>query len=158
MVCLWSFSRYKIFMLKILYIIILPFLVITSNAAQKITITGNDTMQFDKREFTVKSGEKVELEFKNIGKLPKIAMGHNLVILKKGISSLKFGQKVMSLGASATNALPEGSMEDVIAATKLLGPDENEILTFTAPEPGDYQFVCSFPGHFAMMRGIMVVK
>ena len=158
MVCLWSFSRYKIFMLKILYIIILPFLVITSNAAQKITITGNDTMQFDKREFTVNSGEKVELEFKNIGKLPKIAMGHNLVILKKGISSLKFGQKVMSLGASATNALPEGSMEDVIAATKLLGPGENETLTFTAPEPGDYQFVCSFPGHFAMMRGIMVVK
>ena len=125
---------------------------------QTVTITGNDTMQFDKREFTVKSGEKVELEFKNIGKLPKIAMGHNLVILKKGISSLKFGQKVMSLGASATNALPEGSMEDVIAATKLLGPGENETLTFTAPEPGDYQFVCSFPGHFAMMRGIMVVK
>ena len=50
----------------------------------------------------------------------------------------------MSLGASATNALPEGSMEDVIAATKLLGPGENETLTFTAPEPGDYQFVCSF--------------
>jgi len=64
----------------------------------------------------------------------------------------------MSLGASATNALPEGSMEDVIAATKLLGPGENETLTFTAPEPGDYQLVCSFPGHFAMMRGIMVVK
>jgi azurin len=49
-------------------------------------------------------------------------------------------------------------MEDVIAATKLLGPGENETLTFTAPEPGDYQFVCSFPGHFAMMRGIMVVR
>ena len=130
----------------------------TSHAAQKVTITSNDTMQFDKREFTVKSGEKVALEFKNIGKLPKIAMGHNLVILKKGISSLKFGQKVMSLGASATNALPEGSMDDVIAATKLLGPGENETISFTVPEPGDYQFVCSFPGHFAMMRGIMVVK
>ena len=129
-----------------------------THAAQKVSITGNDTMQFDIKEFTVKSGEKVELEFKNIGKLPKIAMGHNLVILKKGISQLKFGQKVMSLGASATNALPEGSMEDVIAATKLLGPGEAETLTFTAPEPGDYQFVCSFPGHFAMMRGIMVVK
>ena len=115
-------------------------------------------MQFDTREFTVKSGEKVELEFKNIGKLPKIAMGHNLVILKKGISSLKFGQKVMSMGANATNPLPESSMVDVIAATKLLGPGESETITFTAPESGDYQFVCSFPGHFAMMRGIMVVK
>ena len=145
-------------MIKLLSYLIISTVATSTHAAQKVIITGNDTMQFETREFTVKSGEKVELEFKNIGKLPKIAMGHNLVILKKGISSLKFGQKVMSLGASATNALPEGSMEDVIAATKLLGPGENETLTFTAPEPGDYQFVCSFPGHFAMMRGIMVVK
>ena len=103
----------KFYMSKLISYLALVSFAITSHAAQKVTITGNDTMQFDKREFTVKSGEKVELEFKNIGKLPKIAMGHNLVILKKGISSLKFGQKVMSLGASATNALPEGSMEDV---------------------------------------------
>ena len=145
-------------MIKLLSYLIISTVATSTHAAQKVFITGNDTMQFDKREFTVKSGEKVELEFKNIGKLPKIAMGHNLVILKQGISSLKFGQKVMSLGASASNVLPEGSMEDVIAATKLLGPGESETISFTAPEPGDYQFVCSFPGHFAMMRGIMVVK
>ena len=82
-------------MIKFICYLAITTIAITSHAAQKITITGNDTMQFDKREFAVKSGEKVELEFKNIGKLPKIAMGHNLVILKKGISSLKFGQKVM---------------------------------------------------------------
>ena len=145
-------------MIKLLSYLIISTVATSTHASQKVIITGNDTMQFDKREFTVKSGEKVELEFKNIGKLPKIAMGHNLVILKQGISSLKFGQKVMSLGASASNVLPEGSMEDVIAATKLLGPGESETISFTAPEPGDYQFVCSFPGHFAMMRGIMVVK
>ena len=144
-------------MIKLLSYLIISTVATSTHASQKVIITGNDTMQFDKREFTVKSGEKVELEFKNIGKLPKIAMGHNLVILKQGISSLKFGQKVMSLGASASNVLPEGSMEDVIAATKLLGPGESETISFTAPEPGDYQFVCSFPGHFAMMRGIMVV-
>ena len=137
----------------------MAFLAVSLNAAQKITITGNDTMQFDTKEFTVKAGEEVELELKNIGKLPKIAMGHNLVILKKGISAIKFGQKIMGMGASATNALPEESMEDVIAATKLLGPSESDVITFTAPlEAGDYQFVCTFPGHFAMMRGIMVVK
>ena len=145
-------------MTKFLSILTLATIAISTHATQKVTITGNDTMQFDKREFTVKSGEKVEIEFKNIGKLPKIAMGHNLVILKKGISSLKFGQKAMAMGANATNPLPEGSMGDVIAATKLLGPGETETITFTAPEPGDYQFVCSFPGHFASMRGIMVVK
>ena len=145
-------------MIKFLSILTLAIIATSTHATQKVTITGNDTMQFDKREFTVQSGEKVEIEFKNIGKLPKIAMGHNLVILKKGISSLKFGQKAMSMGANATNPLPEGCMGDVIAATKLLGPGETETITFTAPDPGDYQFVCSFPGHFAAMRGVMVVE
>ena len=60
-------------------------------ANEKIVITGNDTMQFSTREFSVPAGKKVELEFKNVGKLPKIAMGHNLVILKEGVSALSFG-------------------------------------------------------------------
>jgi azurin len=129
------------------------------NAVQKITITGNDTMQFDVKEFTVQAGEKIELTFKNIGKLPKLAMGHNLVILKEGIRPLKFGQKIMGMGASPSNPLPKESLEDVLASTKLLGPGESDIITFTAPKkPGLYQFLCSFPGHYAIMRGVMVVK
>ena len=125
---------------------------------KKITITGNDTMQFDLKSFDVKAGEKVELTFKNIGKIPKIAMGHNLVILKKGISAIAFGQKALGAGANATNALPDSVNGDTLTATKLLGPDESETITFTAPEAGDYEYVCTFPGHFAMMRGVMKVK
>ena len=125
---------------------------------KKITITGNDTMQFDLKSFDVKAGEKVELTFKNIGKIPKIAMGHNLVILKKGISAIAFGQKALGAGANATNALPDSVKGDTITATKLLGPDESETISFTAPEAGDYEYVCTFPGHFAMMRGVMKVK
>ena len=129
------------------------------NADHKITITGNDTMQFDVKEFTVQAGAKVELTFKNIGKLPKLAMGHNLVILKEGVSPLKFGQKIMGMGASPTNPLPKESLVEVIAATKLLGPGESEKLSFTAPkQEGLYQFLCSFPGHYAIMRGVMVVE
>ena len=129
------------------------------HADQKITISGNDLMQFDIKEFSVSAGEKVVLEFKNTGNLPKIAMGHNLVILKAGISGIQFGQKVMGRGASATTPLPEASKEDVLAATKLLGPGESDTITFTAPsEPGLHQYVCTFPGHFAMMRGNMTVK
>ena len=129
------------------------------NADHKITITGNDTMQFDVKEFTVNAGAKVEPTFKNIGKLPKLAMGHNLVILKEGVSPLKFGQKIMGMGASPTNPLPKESLEEVIASTKLLGPGESEKLTFTAPkQEGLYQFLCSFPGHYAIMRGVMVVE
>jgi azurin len=138
-------------------LLILPSLSIFADSVQ-ITISGNDTMQFDLKSFEVKAGQKVELTFKNIGKIPKIAMGHNLVVLKKGISAVAFGQKAMGAGANATNALPESVKGDTIASTKLLGPDENETITFTAPETGDYEYVCTFPGHFALMRGIMKVK
>ena len=87
---------------------------VTSGA--EIVITGNDTMQFDLKAFEVKAGEKVSLTLKNTGKLPKIAMGHNLVLLKKGVSAIAFGQKAMGAGANATNPLPDSVKEDVIAA------------------------------------------
>lgn len=125
----------------------------------EITISGNDTMQFDVKNFDVNAGKKVKITFKNIGKLPKIAMGHNLVLLKKGVSAIAFGQKALGAGANAVNPLPDSLKEDVIANTQLLGPGEEEIVSFTAPkEKGAYEYVCTFPGHFAMMRGTMTVK
>jgi azurin len=135
------------------------FLYAEKKADHKITISGNDTMQFDVKNFEVKAGKSVVITFKNAGKLPKIAMGHNLVLLKKGITAISFGQKALGAGANAVNALPDSLKGDVIASTKLLGPGEEEILSFTAPkETGAYEYVCTFPGHFAMMRGTMTVK
>ena len=125
--------------------------------AQEVVISGNDTMQFDVKSFEVKAGSKVKLTLKNIGQIPKIAMGHNLVVLKKGITAVAFGQKALGAGANPTNPLPDSLKGDVTAATKLLGPAESDTIEFTAPkEPGSY--VCTFPGHFALMRGIMSVK
>jgi len=124
-----------------------------------VTVTGNDQMQFDTRQFIVDKGSEVKLTFKNVGKLPKIAMGHNLVILKQGVSALAFGSKCLSNGANASNPLPDSVKSDVLASTKLLGPGESETITFKAPsKPGEYQYVCTFPGHFAMMRGVMTVR
>lgn len=126
---------------------------------KEVVITGNDTMQFDVKNFNVKAGEKVKLTLKNVGQVPKIAMGHNLVVLKKGITAIAFGQKALGAGANATNALPDSLKGEVIAATKLLGPGESETIEFTAPkEAGSYEYVCTFPGHFALMRGTMSVK
>ena len=76
-------------------------------ADQTVTISGNDMMKFDKTGFEVKAGTKVKLVFKNVGKIPKIAMGHNVVILKKGITAIAFGQKALAAGANAVNALPD---------------------------------------------------
>ena len=150
--------------MKTLQFILLSFLtcyisLFANDVAKEIVITGNDAMQFDLKKFDVSPGESVKLTLKNIGSIPKIAMGHNLVVLKKGVDALAFGQKVLASGGSATNALPKSLLGDVIAHTKLLGPGESETISFTAPEKsGDYQYVCTFPGHFAMMRGVMEVK
>mgnify|MGYP001198901350 CR=1 FL=1 len=128
-------------------------------AAQEVVISGNDTMQFDVKSFEVKAGSKVKLTLKNVGQIPKIAMGHNLVLLKKGVTAFAFGQKSLGAGASAVNPLPDSLKGDVIAHTKLLGPAESDTIEFTAPkEPGSYEYVCTFPGHFALMRGTMTVK
>ena len=150
--------------MKTLKLILLSFLtcyisLFANVVTKEIVITGNDAMQFDLKKFDVSPGESVRLTLKNIGSIPKIAMGHNLVVLKKGVDALAFGQKVLASGGSATNALPKSLLGDVIAHTKLLGPGESETISFTAPEKsGDYQYVCTFPGHFAMMRGVMEVK
>ena len=137
----------------------ISFAIAEKKANHEITISGNDTMQFDVKNFQVSAGKKVIITFKNSGKLPKIAMGHNLVLLKKGITAISFGQKALGAGANAVNPLPDSLKSDVIASTKLLGPGEEEVITFNAPkEKGAYEYVCTFPGHFAMMRGIMTVK
>ena len=128
-------------------------------ANTEITITGNDSMMFDVKQFSVSAGTDFKLTFKNIGNLPKIAMGHNLVVLKKDVTAIAFGQKVLAAGGSATNPLPDSVKGDVLVATKLLGPGETEVLNFKIPlETGSYEYVCTFPGHFAMMRGVMEVK
>ena len=132
---------------------------VTFSSASELTITSNDQMQFSVKEFEVQAGEDVEIVFKNVGKLPKIAMGHNLVILQKGVSAIAFGGKAAKAGANAINALPESVLSDVLISSKLLGPGESEMIRFKAPsDPGVHQFLCSFPGHYAIMRGLMIVK
>ena len=128
-------------------------------APQEITISGNDSMQFDVKNFEVNASKEVKIVFKNSGKWPKKMMGHNLVLLKKGVSAFAFGKKAMEAGANFVNPLPDSVKDDVIANTKLLGPGEEEVISFTAPkEKGAYEYVCTFPGHFAVMRGTMTVK
>ena len=121
-----------------------------------VVIEGNDTMKFDKEAFTVEAGKKVKLVFKNVGNLPKLAMGHNVVILKKGINVVEFA--TAALAASATEYIPEAKKDDIFAHTKMLGPKEETSIIFTAPEPGKYDYICTFPGHFAVMKGVMTVK
>ena len=46
----------------------------------------------------------------------------------------------------------------ILFYTKMAGPGEKTTVEFTAPAPGKYPFICTFPGHFALMKGIMIVE
>lgn len=125
---------------------------------EPITITANDQMRFAPAEFTVVPGDEVTLTLHNIGKLPKEAMGHNLVILQKGADAKAFA--AASMLHQKTDFIAPEWKDRILAAAKLLGPDQTDTITFKAPaEMGDYAFVCSFPGHAATgMVGVMHVK
>lgn len=121
-----------------------------------LVISGNDGMQFDKKELRVKAGQNVKLTLRHTGRMNVNVMGHNVVILNKGVNLNAFGAK--AAGAKATNYIPENSDSDIIAYTKLIGGGETTAIEFKAPEPGVYDFICSFPGHYALMKGKFIVE
>ena len=127
-------------------------------AAAVIEITANEAMKFNVTRFEVAAGQQVKLTLRNIGTMPKAAMGHNLVILKKDADVKAFADAAVM--AAATEYFPAAKADQAIAHTKLLGPKQSEEIVFTAPaEAGEYPFICSFPAHFiAGMKGVMVVK
>lgn len=129
--------------------------VANSGAVTTITITVvENMMKFDKKQVTVKAGQKVVINFEN----PDF-MQHNLVVIKPGTLD-KVGAAADVLARDPKGADKEyiPAIPEVLYATKLLNPEETVKLEFTAPAtPGDYPFVCTFPGHWRMMNGIMKV-
>ena len=77
------------------------------------------------------------------------------IFLKKGIKLSTFASKAAA--ARDNDYIPEGTT-DVIAHTKMIGGGESATVEFTAPEAGTYDFICSFPAHFAMMKGKFIVE
>lgn len=133
--------------------------VVTSMAADvTIEMTGNDQMQYDKKAITVTEGDKVTIKLKHIGKLPKAAMGHNVVILKPGSAMPAFAMKCAP--AAANDYIPQDAESKalIVAHTKMIGGGEETEVTFTAPAAGEYPYLCTFPGHFGVMNGKMTVE
>lgn len=130
---------------------------VTTNGDGTIVVIGStDQMTFNTKEIRVKAGTKVRLTLKHLGNLPKSAMGHNFVLLKKGTDVKKFAEKAMEAGAEL-NYIPRMT-KDVIANTNVIGGGESTEITFNAPEAGVYDFICSFPAHYATMSGKFIVE
>lgn len=126
-------------------------------AAQTVTLhpKGNQ-MKYEETEFTVPADTEVELVFENTATSP--SMQHNVLLLNEPPSQEIFkevGQAGVQAGASNEY---EPDHEAVLAATPISKPGETVSVTFTTPsEPGEYGYVCTYPGHWAMMQGTMKV-
>ncbi|MGV3764051.1 PVC-type heme-binding CxxCH protein [Parapedobacter sp.] len=111
-------------------------------------------MKYDVTHFTAKAGQTLKIIFENPDH-----MQHNLLLLKPG-SLEKVGE-----AADALAKQPNGvemqyipATPDVLFSMPLVNPEERYELTFTVPDtPGDYPYVCTFPGHWRIMHGVMKV-
>ena len=126
----------------------------------KVVVQGNQTivdiaaiphqLKYNLNNFSVKSGSKVKITFLNPDVIP-----HNLLIVEPG-SRAEIGNQAIAMGADAVKKAPKNSK--ILHGTKMLEAGQKETLEFTAPsKPGDYEFICTFPGHWAVMNGIMKV-
>lgn len=129
-----------------------------ASAGLTVELTANDSMKYNLALIEARPGQEVKLILTNIGSLPKQAMGHNFVLLRKGVDPKAFVDAAVA--AVATDYIPAGQADQIIAHTKLLGPKQSDEITFQAPtEPGEYVFLCSFPAHYLTgMKGTLVVK
>lgn len=128
-------------------------------AGRVIELTGDDTMKFNLTSIDAKPGEQITVRLKNVGTMPKMASAHNFVLLKLGTDINAF--TTAAVMAQATEYIPADAKNkaQVIASTKLAGPGETVEVSFKAPAaPGAYDYICSFPGHFATMKGKLNVK
>lgn len=118
-----------------------------------ITLEPVPGLKFDIEEITVKAGSKIKMEFKNPDD-----MLHNWVLVNPETAD-KVAQDAIQLGLEGQDKgyVPESA--DVLFHTKLLGPGEQDVIYFEAPtKPGRYIYVCTFPGHAASMRGVLIVE
>ena len=122
-----------------------------------IKLTGNDALQYNLKEITAAPGEKLTIELTNIGTMPKQAMSHNWVLFKP-MSEADISAICMAASTKPPEYMPD-DMSKIIARTKMVGSKETDTIQITVPaEPGTYPYVCTFPGHFALMRGNLIVK
>ncbi len=116
--------------------------------------TISEQMLYDRTLIVVEAGKPVEIILIN-----EDAMPHNLVIVSPGALE-EIGQAAEKLppepDAQGRHYIPASSK--VLFATKLVEPGQQVKLGFTAPEqPGDYPYVCTFPGHWRRMVGTLAV-
>ena len=119
---------------------------------QTLTIGTKPGLKFDTDKLEVKAGSRVKVVFNN-----NDDMLHNFVITKPGMANA-VGEAALKLNLNGPKMNYVPNTPNVLYHTNILQPESAESIYFVAPtEPGDYQYICSFPGHSALMQGTLKV-
>jgi uncharacterized cupredoxin-like copper-binding protein/glucose/arabinose dehydrogenase len=108
-------------------------------------------LKYDIEDFEVPAGARVKLIFNN-----NDDMLHNLVIVNPGKADA-VGKQAMEMGLNGSQFAYVPDAKEVLFNTCLLQPETSQSIYFTAPAAGNYPYVCTFPGHYTVMRGTMRV-
>ena len=124
-------------------------------AGRALQIQTASGMQFEQKELRAKAGERLSLTFNNVDQMP-----HNWVLVKPGTAE--------NVGASADRLITEPDVlarnyvpdsPDILCHTRIIDPQKSMTIHFTAPaQPGRYPYMCTFPGHWVLMRGVLIVE
>lgn len=103
-------------------------------------------------------GEEIRINLTTVSNLPPTAMSHNFALLVMDADADAFARA--SITARDNEYIAADFEDQVIVHTAMLGADETDSITFNAPEePGEYTFLCTFPGHYAGgMVGTLIVE
>jgi azurin len=119
-----------------------------------LEISGNDQMQYDKTELSAPATcKEITVTLHHTGKLPKEAMGHDWVLVNAADMAAVANA---GLGAGLANDYVPPGDKRVLAHTKVIGGGETTSVTFPTSilkKGGNYEYLCTFPGHNALMHG-----
>ena len=123
-----------------------------------VEVTGMDNLKYDKTLIEASPGETIRLVFKVESNVPPAAMSHNIAILPQDMDNN--ARAMASMGARDNEYIAPDYEEQLIAYTEMIGGGETSTVEFTVPDTaGDYDFICTFPGHYqGGMVGILRVK
>ena len=112
-------------------------------------------LQYEQTTLEAKAGEALALKLRNTDVMP-----HNLVLVKPGSIKVVGDASFKMLNdpkAGEKHYVP--ALPDVLAFIPVIDPETDHVLHFRAPtEPGHYPYICTFPGHWMTMQGVLIVK
>jgi azurin len=125
------------------------------DAGRELHLQTANGLQFAQKELHAKAGERLSLIFENTDLLP-----HNWVLIApdaiERVGALA-NNLIAAPDALARHYVPDSA--DILCHTRVLDPQKKTAIHFTAPaKAGRYPYVCSFPGHWAVMRGVLIVE